>query len=181
MNKLKLTTKFIDWCNKNGQDPLVIYLLQCSYLISEDCVNVLLESLKSKEYDLIDRVLLRDEYEMKPGTVFFWEEYDSTEVKETKVENKKDWKVLTKLLGKLSIECNTRFGYFFSPKGELNNAKHLWEMSDYDLDKTIKVVTKYYETWSSDINPKGFYSLLLSPDFQINYDNFKESTESFWE
>jgi hypothetical protein len=80
----------------------------------------------------------------------------------------------------LSLYCTDRWGYFFSPKGDLENAKHVWNTGSYDLEKFVKVLTRYYEKWNSEtISPKGLHSLMNSPELNIIYDNFKESKIAF--
>lgn len=180
MNKIKYSDKYIEWCKKFNQNPDLIYLVQCALISeSEETLSVLLESLRSEEYDLVTRLVIAD-YEdgwvARKDIVWFFSE----EVVEKK-EKGKTWKDLTKALSKISIEVTERFGYFFSPKDKLSEAKHVWDTNNYNLEKTVKVITKYYENWSSEISPMGLYSLLTSPQFEINYNNFKEKDNSFWD
>lgn len=177
MNKIKLSDKFIQFCKKNGQIPEQVYLLQCSYLVNESCVNILFEGLNGDLYDRLDRMLLReDELTFRKDIVFFWEE-DSVEVKEDK--SKSTFNELVKRLSKLNVEITAKFGYFYGSAANKTNAKHAYEQGNFDLEKSLKIIESYYTNWDSDIKVKSLWNLLVSDDWVAQYNNFKESKTAF--
>ncbi len=175
MNKIQFSQKFKDFCTTRNLDVNLVYICQCALMAenSEECVSILLESLRSEDYDLLFRLVLTegdDSFELRKDVPLFFMLPDEIEKK----EKGKSWKDLTKALAKTSIEVTERFGYFFSPKDKLVDAKHVWDTNNYNLEKTVKVISKYYNNWSSEVSPMGMYSLLVSPQFEINYNNLEE-------
>jgi len=140
MNKIQFSPLFVNFCSKNNLDINMVYLCQCALMAEnpQECLSVLLESLRSDDFDQLLRLVLcnwEDEFIIRSEVPLFFMIPD--EVVEKK-EKGKGWKDLTKSLGQISIDITSKYGYFFSPKGSLQDAKHEWETGKYDFDKSLK-------------------------------------------
>lgn len=175
MNKIKLSNKFLNFCKSKNLDSNLVYLLQASLLVNDDCVNLLIDSVTNKQFELTWRMILcdpnEDGYVLRPNIPYFWEEDNSVEVKEEKSTFKE-------FIDKLLKSGLSSKGHPNSPKNytvisKNKEVKEEFEQLCYrkkiDLDKLVTVISHYYETTEY---AKKLDKVLAEIDFE--YDSFKE-------
>ena len=138
----------------------------------ESHVEFLLNSLSKQECDKYLRLVVGENmgegWSVRPNILKMIEKSKKGKSDFTELSQKLG---LDKEISQISIEV----GYFFSPKANRVEASEFFNNGDYDIDRTIKVIKKYYLERNKDINPPGVYTLLLSPTFAGLYENYKEN------
>ena len=77
MNKIQFSPLFVNFCSKNNLDINMVYLCQCALMAEnpQECLSVLLESLRSDDFDQLLRLVLcnwEDEFIIRSEVPLFF-------------------------------------------------------------------------------------------------------------
>lgn len=181
MNKIQFSQKFKNFCSKNNLDINMVYLCQCSLMAEnpQECLSVLLESLRSDDFDQLLRLVLcnwEDEFVIRSEVPLFFMIPD--EVVEKKEKGKDKFNEYIQLLLDKGLNskgsANNQCEYIVIKKDKVTREAFDYFMkqrSDLDLNKLATVTVRYYE--------EGGYKTVLSKYIEsgalgIDYDSIKE-------